>query len=302
VARTDPASIAESLKGDPVYVEPGAEPGLSQAERGRVRLRIVGKDLGRIKIAVTRPETAQSVGGVNALANAIDAHLTLNGNLLVVAGKSAHLVTSYPNQGPALQGLREALNAKEGFTQQLLDSVDRLAAVDPGPRADGNRGVDSPRILAPDIGRTTDKVVGAAVLIAVIIALSILLPIAGVALWLLLRLRRNRADEAEELGEDLQAARDDLIALGEDIQALDLDVEMPGADAKGKSEYDLAVQAYGRAERELGRRGGAARRLTRARAALGDGRRRIEKAKQLLSGEPAAPAQERPWPPRPGQS
>jgi hypothetical protein len=76
---------------------------------------------------------------------------------------------------------------------------------------------------------------------------------------------------------------------------------MPGADPKGKSEYDLAVAAYQRAEKELGRKAGGARALTRARAALGDGQRRIEAAKRLLAGEPAAPAAERPWPPRPGQ-
>src|SRR5262245_39199595 len=50
--------IATALRSDPVYVADSQRRLLTVSERGRIRLRIVRKDIGRIQIAVVSPESA----------------------------------------------------------------------------------------------------------------------------------------------------------------------------------------------------------------------------------------------------
>src|SRR5215218_7972146 len=53
-----PAAIAAALRSDPVFFDPRARPTIDAADAGRIRIRIVEKDLGRIKIAVVSQATA----------------------------------------------------------------------------------------------------------------------------------------------------------------------------------------------------------------------------------------------------
>ena len=287
-AVAQPAEIAEGLRRDPVYVAPGAKPSLTPAEAGRVRLRIVRRDIGRIKVAVLPGRAAQEAGGMANLANAVDRELRAKGNLILVAGGNFHLITSYPQVGPALAALRAAVQPGSGreLDAQLLAAVDGLAEVDPGPAGDGPQpGPDGGGIRPPAAGNADDAandVLGTFRLAVLIVAAAVALPFLLVCGWLLLRYRRGRADQAEALEEDRQAARDELITLNEEIRALDIDVSMPSAAAAGRDAYERALRHYELADGGLPK-ATTPRRLGKVRAALEQGRREIEAAKALLA-------------------
>lgn len=292
---SDAADIADALRADPVYVDRRARPGLSPADAGRVRLRILDRNLGRIKIAVVPDRLAASVGGVAALANQIDQRLRVPGTLVVVAGSSVYAVVSYRDAPGAVAALRRAVNAHsdDGLAAQLLDAVDRIARVDPGPSGD-LRGPDQgggtvpgqpPSGAADDF---LDGVLDTVRLAFLVAAAAIALPFVLVALFLWRRARRGSAEAAESFEDDREAARQDLISLGDELRALDLDVSMPGADPEGCAEYHRALEQYERADGALAR-ADSPRRLSRAVSALSEGRVRIEAAKARFGRGPAAP-------------
>ena len=294
---TEPEGIAKALADDPVYAHPRADPGLRDAQAGRLRLRIVRRKIGRIKIAVVPAEAAERLGGVAALANAIDRRLRARGTLVVVAGPSIYAVVSYDGAPQAVAALRRAVatHRDDGLAAQLLDAVDRIARIDPGPDADvGRQGEQipgsAPNLNLPSAGGDdiVDDFLGTIRLGFLLIVAAILLPFVALGIRAWVRSRRGRAEEAEVLGEDWAAARGDLIALGEEIRALDLDVSMPGADQAGVAEYERALTEYERADQELGRPV-TRRRLARVTAALAEGRRRIEGAKTRLAGSGVTP-------------
>jgi hypothetical protein len=276
-----PEQVARALQRDPVYVEPGAKPTISKLEAGRIRIRIVQRDIGRIKVAVVKQATAAASGSSAGFANAVDHTLHVRGTLVVSAGTSIHMVTSYSDVDRAVTALRQAVNDKEGdgLGPQLLEGVTRLAAADPGASADG--GGEGGGIVDPDVGKQTDKVLGAVKLAVLLVAGAIALPFLLGALWIGLRMRRRRRDERDSLAQDRNDARDQLVALGDRITELDLDESMPDADPQGRAAYERAVEAYQRADEAMG--GPPTRtRLSRAAAALAQGRASMEEAGRLL--------------------
>ena len=291
-AATDPAAIAEGLRENPVYVDPEARPKLSRPEAGELRARIARRGPGRIKVAVVPESAAREAGGAGPLANAIDQRLRGRGTVIVAAGQSFHTVVSYPEVDRAIAALRSAVVSRreDGLAAQLLTAVDRIADVDPGPRGDGVAARDDRGGGAAPGEDEADEVLGAVKLGVLIVAAAIALPFLIVGAIVLIRYRRRRAEAAEELAEERRAADDELVALGDDIRALDLDVSMPSADARGRSEYEQALVHYERASRALAR-ATTERRLARARAALMAARSDMEAAKVRLgsSGEAAGP-------------
>jgi hypothetical protein len=111
------------------------------------------------------------------------------------------------------------------------------------------------------------------------------------AVALLTGRRRKRAREAVEFEEAKRNARDDLVALGDDIRALDVDVELPGADAQAKADYDHAVARYIAAE-ELWERARRPAELAPVGEALEEGRWAMASAKARFAGE--TPPERRP--------
>lgn len=208
--------------------------------------------------------SADRAGGAGGLANAIDQQLRLRGQLIVVAGSGIHMITSYPQVGPAVTALREAVD--EHQDDPLADKL--LAGVDDA----------------------TDEVVGTFKLVLLIIAAAIALPIVLAVGWVALRLRRRRREEAEELAAQRDALNGQLISLGDDIRELDLEVEMPDAEPEGRADYERAVALYEQANTALatGPRGSA---LGRARAALDEARTRMDAARRLLDAQRAAASQ-----------
>ncbi len=287
-AAATPKQVARALERDPVFAERGADPGISQQEAGKIRLRIVERDIGRIKVAVVKESTARAEGGSAGFANAVDRDLHIRGTLLVSAGTSIHMVVSHQAVDRTIQAVRDAAEAKkgDGLGEQLLEAVMRIAVVDPGPGGDGDG--EGGGISDPAVGKEAQKFLGAVKLAVLLVALAIALPFVLGALWILLRIRRRRIDERDALAQDRNAARDGLVALGDQIRELDLDESMPDADPQGRAAYEKALADYERADSAMVGRPTRAK-LARAAQALSEGRAAMQEAARLLDRQVSAP-------------
>lgn len=285
-------SLAEKIEREVVYVDPKAKPRVSVQEAGRVRLRILNKAIGRIKIAVVPEPRAAREGGTGALAHAINRDLPLKGALLVVAGGSAFAVTSYENSNAAVAAVSRAFARHEGDRgRQLLAAVDELAEADPGPSADLSAPPgDTPDVRVPDFGDGEDifdDINDAAQITTLIIGLAVALPFVVIAILIVLRVRRGRKEQEEDWDFAQQGLRNELIALGDDIRALDVDTSMPGANALALADYEAAIAQYDRANAALDRCDENPRLyVAEARAALKEGKRRMSDAKVRLGVTP----------------
>jgi hypothetical protein len=281
--------VAAGLRGDPVYVADSEREQLAAPERGRLRLRILRKDIGRIQVAVVSPRSAERAGGLGELANAVDQAMPgRRGALVATTGSAFHVVTSHAVVRPTAAALRSAVasHRDDGLAAQLLAAVDGIAEVDPGASADVNApSIDLPaiRIPATQPDDVADDVGDSFRLGVIIVAAAIAVPFLLGAMALLMAWRRRRA--ADEDREELARgdARDELIALGEEIQALDLDVEMPGASLAGREEYERALRLYDRANQLLGKDDPSEVELYEARRSLEEGRRRLSAAREALA-------------------
>jgi hypothetical protein len=297
--------VADALRDDPVYVADSQSRLLTVGQRGRVRLRIVRRDIGRIQIAVVSPRSAQRAGGLSEFANAVDQTLPgRRGALILTTGSAFHVVTSHGVVGPTTAALRAAVesNRRRGLDAQLLAAVDGIAEVDPGAGADVNApspGVPAPGTPGPE--NSVDEIGDSFRLGVLIVAAAIALPflLGAIALFLAWRRRREAAEDREEF--DRGGAREELIALGEEIQALDLDVEMPNASLRGRDEYERALNLYDRANQLLARKDPSEVELYEARRSLEEGRSRLARAREALA-TPEAPGASSPSPPATGQS
>ena len=284
--------VAAGLPSDPVYVADSEREQLTVPERGRLRLRILRKDIGRIQIAVVSSRSAERAGGLGELANAVDQAMPgRRGALVVTTGSAFHVVTSHPVVNPTAAALRSAVesNRDRSLAAQLLAAVDGIAEVDPGADADVNAPTSEPptiRIPAAPATQSDDVAddVGESFRIGVlIVAGAIAVPFLLGALVFLMAWRRRReaAEDREVL--DRGDARDELVALGEEIQALDLDVEMPDASSAGREEYERALRLYDRANQLLGQRDPSEVELYEARRSLEEGRQRMAAARDTLT-------------------
>ena len=282
--------VADGLRSDPVYVADSERKQLSVAEQGRLRLRIVRRDIGRIQIGVVSPASAERAGGVGALANAVDQAMPgRRGSLVLTTGTAFHVVTSHRVVEPTAAALRSAVqsNSDEGLAAQLLAAVDGIAEVDPGAGADVNAppaGMPTITVPVSPAGDVAGDVGDSFRIGVLIVAGAIAVPFLLGAMALVMALRRRR--QADEDRETLQRgdARDELVALGEEIQALDLDVELAAAGARGREEYERALRLYDRANHLLTADDPSEVELYEARRSLEEGRRRLAAARDALAG------------------
>jgi len=227
----------DSLRTDPVYVDPDAENAISASEERELEQRIETSDAAPLYVAIV-PDSARQEAGGSAIEVARQLAMALNrrGVYAVIAGDQfrAGNVQGGLDQGVAGALADRAIELKrdEGADAVLLEFVDLVAEA----RANGGE--------AP--GDDNDPGGGGAG------ALGLLALAGGGALLFSLRgrRRRRRAEEAQA-AELRDNARDDLVALGDDVRALDLDVEMPDADPHAKEHYGRALTHYEKAERAL---------------------------------------------------
>ena len=255
-----------ALERDNVYVDPVADPTLTDAQVAELRERIAAERAGPMYVVVAPAAIAREAGGdPGAALDQIGRRVSLPGTYVIVAGRRIRALSSLLEPGEAGELASDAIEGHGGDLQAiLLDFVDRV-----GEARDGGGGEDT--------GAT-----GGLILLG-------LLGAGGAAL--LIGRRRSRARAAEEFAEARRNARDDLVALGDDIRALDIDVQMPGVDAQAKADYDHAVARYAEAEQQW-ELAGTPEDLAPVGAALEEGRWAMASAKARFAGEP--PPERRP--------
>jgi hypothetical protein len=260
----------EGLQSDNVYVDPEADPGLTEAQADGLRNRIVDDRAGPMYVVVApRAISGEAGGDPTAALREIGRTLQRPGTYVIAAGRSVRALASAGilDRGEAGQLAAEAVEAgRPNLDAILLDFVDRVGEARTGGEGDDGQG----------------SAAGGLVLLG-------LLGAGGAALYV--GRRRRRARDAAEFEEAKRNARDDLVALGDDIRALDLDVQMPGVEAQAKADYDHAVARYTEAEErwELARR---PEDLAPVAEALEEGRWAMASAKARLAGD--TPPERRP--------
>jgi hypothetical protein len=280
--------IARKVENDIVYVDRKARPKVSTAEAGQIRLQIVKKAPGRIKIAVLPESKVEDEGGVSGLGAAIARDLEPKGALLVVAGDGRFVLTSYPQSNQAGTAVDEAFNKGGDRGKQLLSAVNGLAAADPGRSADvadGSGGSTSsgvPDDFDDQTDSIFDSVNDAIRTTTLIIAAFFIIPLLALIIWIALWVRRHRKDTAGDVDFAQEQLRNELIALGDEIRAIEVDTQLDGANPLGVADYEAAVQQYDRANFALERSDQNQRYLGEARAALKEGQRRMSDAKVRL--------------------
>jgi len=292
-AADDAKRLALALGKDPVHVDAAVRSRLSAAAAGQVRLRIVRRDIGRIRIGVISKKVERRAGGLEPLSNAIAARLQRPGSLVLVSGHNWWLNTSF---APArvVAALQRAVNSRKGLRRQLLAAVDRIAAADPGPAADPADGggsvpatgvapptsVTAPPIEIPGARQVAEGAKTALILVGAALLAAVLAAVA----WLSMRSLRARRAASEALTDVVADARSDHVAVGEALTDLDLDEEMPNASAAGKDAYARALDLYDRAGTALDRANNP-RRARRATELVAAARAECDRARALLTQE-----------------
>jgi hypothetical protein len=263
------ATAAESLRSDPVYVDPEAERAISDVGAERLRRAIAREDAGPLYLAVLPAAAAGEAGGdpdaaLLELARAVDEP----GTYAAIVGDSfrAGATEGVLPGGMAGELASQSFEAERGSgaAAVLGDFVRRVGDARAGEFEEPERGE------------------GGGFPAGLLLLLFLVVPL---ALFGLSRRRRRRQEEAE-FAEVREVARDDVVALGDDIRSLDIDMEMTDVDPEAKRHYGLAVERYTQASEALDR----ARRpedLRPVTELLEEGRWAMEAAKAEMAGRPA---------------
>jgi hypothetical protein len=298
-AAVEPATVAKRLKSDPVFVENGAKPSLDEAGQGKVRIRIVQKAIGRIKVVVVRKRSVS--GGLAAFAQAVDRDLGNRGALLLVAGDERFVLTSHPEADATKRAVERAANANEGepLVDELEAAVDGIAEADPGPDSDLNAPETPGTPTIPGVNINPNPGSGPLVEvdtdgIAKVFAIVAAIVIGGLVLLATGFVVMRRRGHGRQRAKALRSARKELAKLGEEITALDLDTSMPGANATAMQAYEAGVTAYDEAEQLIGhgepdldaiREAGMT--IARGRGHLSSARAAFDAAQLQAGGRPA---------------
>jgi hypothetical protein len=246
---------AAALQDDPVYVDPQADPTLTEAEKQRVEDAISGRGEGPIYIAVLPADARKEAGGdaTEALRQLVDG-VHRRGVYAIVAGgqlRAGATGNSGLDKDEAPRLATEAFDAQHqnGLAPTLVDFVDRVGAAREAD-GDGNGFRWWPIALV------------------------------GVVVFLTYRVLRRRRAQSDDLDEVKEAAREDLVALADDVAGLEDDVER---DPAAKRDYLEALDQYGRASRAFDR-ARTPRQLEPVARALDEGRYLMTSAKARLDG------------------
>jgi hypothetical protein len=260
-------SAAQSLRSDPVYVDPDAERAISGKEADELRREIRREDAGPLYVAILPAEAADEAGGDSDAALVEIARAVGGpGTYAAIVGDSfrAGATGGVLQSGEAGRLASESLQAEgdQGTMAVLEDFVRRVgdARAGGGSSSDGGGGLPGGLLL--------------------LLFLAVPLALFG------LSRRRRRKHEEAEFAAVRDVARDDVVALGDDIRSLDIDMEMQDVDPGAKEHYGLAVDRYTRASDALDR----ARRpddLQPVTELLEEGRWAMEAAKAEMAGRPA---------------
>jgi hypothetical protein len=254
----------DSLRNDPVYVDPEAERAIDASEEAALEERIRTSTAGPVYVAILPAAAADETGGdAGAVVAELHDELDRDGTYAVVVGNSFRAGSTALEQGEAGRLATAAIdeNGAEGVAPTLLDFVNRVAAA----QTDGSQ---SP---GDSDGGGSGGLWGLLAIIAV-----------PVGLFLVARRRRAR-EQAAEFAEVRAQAEDDLVALADDVRALELDVDLPQTDPRAREAYNHALGAYERAGDSLDR-ARTPEDLAQVSAALEEGRYDMASARARLEG------------------
>jgi hypothetical protein len=260
------AAVA-ALQDDPVYVAPGAELAISDADQTRLRETIDSAGAGPVYIAILPSAAENETGGdPDGVLQQLHDGLDRPGTYAAVVGKHFRAGSEgVLPPGVAGQLATEALNANrgQGVTVTLIDFVHRVAAAQ-----------QSGATVPPGNGQPGDEpTTGGGALIGLLI-------LGGGGFVAYRTIRRRRQTQAQ-LAEVKTAAHEDLIALADDVQKLEQPVEQ-NPDAKREYEealddYDDASRAYDRATKP--------KELEAVASSLEEGRYHMAVAEAVLAGK-----------------
>jgi hypothetical protein len=262
------AAAAESLKQDPVYVDPEAERAISERQAERLREAIAREDAGPLYIAILPAAAANEAGGdpeaaLRELAGMVDDP----GTYAAVIGDAfrAGSTNGVLPSGEAGELASQAFGAERGAgpAAVLEDFVRRVGDARAGEQSGSSEGGGFP--------------------VGLLFLLILAVPL---AIFGLSRRRQRRQREEAEFAEVREVARDDVVALGDDIRSLDIDMEMADVDPEAKQHYGLAVERYTQASEalDLARRPEDLQGVTEL---LEEGRWAMEAARAEMAGQPA---------------
>jgi hypothetical protein len=262
-------TAAQSLRSNPVYVDPQAERAISEEEAERLRRAIAREDAGPLYLAVLPAAAAEEAGGdSDAALLELARDVGEPGTYGVIVGDAFRAGAT---EGVLPGGLAGDLASRSfeaesgaGAAAVLGDFVRRVGDARAGEVEESGRGE------------------GGGFPAGLLLLLFLVVPL---ALFGLSR-RRWRREEEAEFAEVREVARDDVVALGDDIRALDIDMEMADVDPEAKQHYGLAVERYTQASEalDLARRPEDLQPVTEL---LEEGRWAMEAAKAEMAGRPA---------------
>jgi len=262
-----------ALQNDPIYVDPAANPAITDAQKAELEKRILANGAGPLYLAILPDSASAEAGGSpDEVLRAIASSVNRRGTYAVVVGR--HLRAGATNgvlpKGEAANDVDEAVAAHkaQGLYPILLDFVDRVGQDRNGTASSGGGGGGGGSGLAL-LG-----ILGAAALVLIGVGRA--------------RRRRNAQREFEEVRK---ATQDDLVALSEDIDKVDIDVQMPQADPQAKEDYGQAIEAYKKGSGALDR-AHRTHDLEQVTSAIEEGRFAMASAQARLEGRP--PPERRP--------
>lgn len=264
-----------ALQNDPVYVDPAANPAITDAQKTELEQRILAGGSAPLYLAILPDSASAEAGGSpDEVLRAIASSVNRRGTYAVVVGR--HLRAGATNgvlpQGEAAKDVDEAVAAHkgQGLDAILLDFVDRVEADRNSTGSSGEGGGSG----GGGSGLALLGILGAALLVFL-----------GIG-------RARRRQQAQHQFEEVRkATQDDLVALSEDIDTVDIDVQMPQADPHAKEDYGQAIEAYKKGSAALDR-AHRTQDLEQVTSAIEEGRFAMASAQARLEGSP--PPERRP--------
>ena len=263
---------AQELRKDPVYVDPGAERSISDADADRLRTQI--RESGTpVFVALLPAAAVEEAGGdpakvPTALADAVG----LSGTYAVVAGNR------FRAAGPAAAVATAAFQAKsgEGTEAVLTEFVNRVAEADTGGSGGGP--------AASSDGRREDGGGGGLGLLALLG-----LGGGGFLLWQRGKRQRERQEARQEVDADRQLLQAELSVLADDVMALEHEVTL---HPEARADYEAGVNRYRAAEAALDYADDEVD-LVRVERVVAEGRYAMSRARARVEGrEPPPPPAE----------
>jgi uncharacterized membrane protein YgcG len=230
-AAADISEIAESLRSDPVYVDPEAAGELSQAEADALAQRIESAD--RSVFLVVLPE-GYPTDGIFADLRAATGVTGVYG--IRVGDRFDARADSSVMSRQAVANLARSVDG-EPAAQQLDNFTDRALSTMRGSAPDGWEGRSD----------GSANGVGALVTVGALAA-----AVGGGALVVTRRSRRRTEAAQREALERLRVVVDeDITAYGEELDRLDFHPGEPGADDAMRGDYARALDSYEDAKRKM---------------------------------------------------